>query len=229
MLRDRQPLELSEFLRYLASRNGADNGDFPSLTDLSNELGVSVASLREQLEVARALGLVEVKPRVGIRRLPYTFLPAVRQSLGYAIALDEKNFRLFADLRKHTETAYWHEAVELLTEEDLSKLQAIISRAWNKLKGNPIQIPHDEHKQLHLQIYKRINNPFVTGILEAYWEAYEAIGLNVFTDYKYLTDVWHYHEKMVLAIQSKEFDKGYKALVDHTDMLSELLEHHPAK
>jgi hypothetical protein len=34
---------------------------------------------------------------------------------------------------------------------------------------------------------------------------------------------------MVLAIQSKEFDKGYKALVDHTDMLSELLEHHPAK
>jgi DNA-binding FadR family transcriptional regulator len=229
MLRDRQPLELSEFLRYLASRNGADNGDFPSLTDLSNELGVSVASLREQLEVARALGLVEVKPRVGIRRLPYTFLPAVRQSLGYAIALDEKNFRLFADLRKHTETAYWHEAVILLTEEDLSKLQAIISRAWTKLKGNPIQIPHDEHKQLHLQIYKRINNPFVTGILEAYWEAYEAIGLNVFTDYKYLTDVWHYHEKMVLAIQSKEFDKGYKALMDHTDMLSELLEHHPAK
>jgi DNA-binding FadR family transcriptional regulator len=181
------------------------------------------------LEVARALGLVEVKPRVGIRRLPYTFLPAVRQSLGYAIALDEKNFRLFADLRKHTETAYWHEAVILLTEEDLSKLQAIISRAWTKLKGNPIQIPHDEHKQLHLQIYKRINNPFVTGILEAYWEAYEAIGLNVFTDYKYLTDVWHYHEKMVLAIQSKEFDKGYKALMDHTDMLSELLEHHPAK
>jgi DNA-binding transcriptional MocR family regulator len=84
MLRERQSLELSEFLRYLASREGADNGDFPSLTDLSSELGVSVASLREQLEVARALGLVEVKPRVGIRRLPFTFLPAVRQSLGYA-------------------------------------------------------------------------------------------------------------------------------------------------
>ena len=94
MLRERQPLELSEFLRYLASRDGADNGDFPSLTDLSSELGVSVASLREQLEVARALGLVEVKPRVGIRRLPFTFLPAVRQSLGYAIALDDKNFRI---------------------------------------------------------------------------------------------------------------------------------------
>jgi DNA-binding FadR family transcriptional regulator len=229
MIRERQPLELSEFLRYLASRDGAENGDFPSLTDLSGELGVSVASLREQLEVARALGLVEVKPRVGIRRLPFTFLPAVRQSLGYAIALDETNFRLFADLRKHTETAYWHEAARLLTGDDLSALQMIISRAWAKLKGNPVQIPHDEHKQLHLQIYKRLKNPFVSGILEAYWEAYEAIGLNVFTDYKYLTDVWHYHEKMVSAIESKEYDKGYKVLLEHTDMLSELLDHHPVK
>jgi DNA-binding FadR family transcriptional regulator len=229
MLRERPPLELSEFLRYLASHDGSVNGDFPTLTDLSTELGVSVASLREQLEVARALGLVEVKPRVGIRRLPFTFLPAVRQSLGYSIALDEKNFRLFADLRKHTETAYWHEAVKLLTTDDISQLQAIISRAWTKLKGNPIQIPHDEHKQLHLQIYKRLNNPFVTGILEAYWEAYEAIGLNVFTDYNYLTDVWHFHEKMVSSIKSKEYDKGHKALLEHTDMLSELLDHHPDK
>ena len=229
MLREHSPLELSEFLRYLASRDGAENGDFPSLTDLSSELGVSVASLREQLEVARALGLVEVKPRVGIRRLPFSFLPAVRQSLGYAVALDDKNFRLFADLRKHTETAYWHEAARLLTKEDQAQLQAIITRAWAKLKGNPIQIPHDEHKHLHLQIYKRLNNPFVTGILEAYWEAYEAIGLNVFTDYQYLTDVWRYHEKMIKSIQSEEYDKGYRALLEHTDMLSELLELHPVK
>jgi hypothetical protein len=34
---------------------------------------------------------------------------------------------------------------------------------------------------------------------------------------------------MVSAIQAKDFDKGYRALVDHTDMLSELLEHQPVK
>jgi DNA-binding FadR family transcriptional regulator len=37
---------------------------------MSKELGVSVALLREQLEVAKAIGLVEVRPRTGIRRLP---------------------------------------------------------------------------------------------------------------------------------------------------------------
>jgi DNA-binding FadR family transcriptional regulator len=229
MLRERPTLELSDFLRYLAAHAEIENGTFPSLTDLSAEMGVSVASLREQLEVARALGLVEVKPRVGIRRLPYSFLPAVRQSLGYAIAVDENFFQLYADLRIHTEAAYWHEAVKLLTADDLERLQTIISKAWTKLKGTPIQIPHDEHKRLHLIIYGRLDNPFVSGILEAYWEAYEAIGLNVFTDYNYLNEVWKFHEKMVDAVRLKEYDEGYRVLIEHTDMLSELLHHQPVK
>jgi DNA-binding FadR family transcriptional regulator len=229
MLREKTTLELSDFLKYLAAHDEMEDGLSPSLTDLSAELGVSIAGLREQLEVARGLGLVEVKPRVGIRRLPYSFLPAVRLSLGYAIEEDEKYFQLFADLRIHTEEAYWHEAVKKLTPDDLDRLQTIISKAWSKLKGSPVQIPHEEHKRLHLTIYCRLENPFVCGILDAYWEAYEAIGLNVFTDYNYLNEVWNYHEKMVEAIRRKEYDAGYQALVEHTDLLSELIHHHPGK
>ena len=223
------PLEnLSEFMRYLAAHPQAEE-NLPALSSLSKELGISVASLREQLEVARALGLIDVRPRTGIRRLPFTFLPAVRQSLGYAMALDPNNFQLFADLRQNIEASYWHEAVEKLTEEDHAQLKMLMERAWRKLDGRPVQIPHDEHKQLHLTIYGRLNNPFVTGILEAYWESYEAIGLNVFTDYNYLRGVWQYHEKMVNAICSGDFSSGYRALVEHTDLLTDLLDQHPVK
>jgi DNA-binding FadR family transcriptional regulator len=219
ILRDRvSPENLSEFLRYLAAHQ-QDEAGLPALTDLSRELGISVASLREQLEVARALGLVDVRPRTGIRRLPYAFLPAVRQSLGYAMALDEVSFDAFADLRKHVEASYWHEAVEQLTADDQAHLQSLVERAWSKLNGAPVQIPHDEHKQLHLTIYRRLNNSFVSGILEAYWEAYEAVGLNVFTDYKYLQEVWRYHQQMVDAICRKDYEAGYKALLDHTDLI----------
>ncbi len=117
MLRDRSSTDLSEFLRYLASHPEADDG-LPSLTELSRELGISVAGLREQLEVARALGLVEVRPRTGTRRRPFSFAPAVNQTLGYALALDRSHFDQFAHLRNHIETAYWDEAVCKLTEED---------------------------------------------------------------------------------------------------------------
>lgn len=219
MLRERISPEISEFLRYLASHDEVERG-LPTLNELSRELGIGVAALREQLEVARALGLVEVKPRMGTRRRVYSFTPAIRQSLGYALALDHEHFRKYADLRNHVESAFWHQAVCKLTEEDKLELQKLVGRAWEKLRGTPVQVPHEEHCQLHLKIFSRLENPFVTGILEAYWEAYEAVGLNVFAGgYEYLQEVWQYHQKMVDAICTGNFQAGYEALVAHTDLL----------
>lgn len=219
MLRERISPELSEFLRYLASHEEAERG-LPTLNELSRELGIGVAALREQLEVARALGLVEVKPRMGTRRREYSFTPAIRQSLGYALALDQEHFRKYADLRNHVESAFWHQAVCKLTEEDKQELQRLVARAWEKLRSTPVQVPHEEHCLLHLKIFSRLENPFVTGILEAYWEAYEAVGLNVFAGgYEYLQEVWQYHQKMVEAICTDNFQAGYEALVAHTDLL----------
>ena len=219
MLKERFTTDISEFLRYLAAHEEVENG-LPSLQNLSKELGVSLASLREQLEVARALGLVEVKPRLGMRRRTYSFTPAVRQSLGYALALNNGHFRKYSDLRNHVESAFWHEAVCKLTVEDKQELQALVARAWQKLRDTPVQVPHEEHRALHLKIYSRLENPFVTGILEAYWDAYEAVGLNVFAGgYEYLQEVWQYHQQMVDAICNGNYEAGYRALVAHTDLL----------
>jgi len=220
MLRERISPDISEFLRFLAAHEEAETG-LPTLNKLSEELRVSVASLREQLEVARALGLVEVKPgRGGTRRLTYSFTPAVHQSLGYALALNDGNFQKYSELRNHVESAYWYEAVRKLRDEDKKELQSLVARAWDKLRRTPVQVPHEEHRNMHLLVYSRLENPFVTGILEAYWEAYEAVGLNVFAGgYEYLQEVWQYHQQMVDAICDGNFEAGYEALVKHTDLL----------
>jgi DNA-binding FadR family transcriptional regulator len=191
----------------------------PSLNEVSKELGVSVALLREQLEVARAIGLVEVRPRTGIRRLPYAFLPAVRQSLSYALAVDPGYFMAYSDLRIHLEATYWQEAAGRLTQEDQQELISLVRRARDKLNGHPIEIPHPEHRQFHLGIYRRLENPFVLGLLEAYWEAYEAVGLNLYTDIDYLHEVWQYHEQMAQAIRDGDLARGYAALLQHKDLL----------
>ncbi|MDP1547656.1 MAG: FCD domain-containing protein [Anaerolineales bacterium] len=222
MLRERISPNISEFLSYLASHPEAEN-KLPPLTELSRELGVGVAALREQLEVARALGLVEVRPRTGMRRKPYSFAPAVMKSLDYALAMNKEHFVAFADLRQHIETAYWHEAVRMLTPEDHNELQELLERAWEKLRGTPIEIPHPEHRELHLTIYRRLGNPFVTGLLQSYWDAYETVGLNFFTDYNYLTEVWNYHQQMVDAICANDIEAGYKALSEHTDLIHQLI------
>ena len=220
MLKERISPGISEFLRYLALHTEAESG-LAALTELSRELGISVAGLREQLEVARALGLVEVRPRTGTRRLPYSFTPAVRQSLQYALALNSGHFQKYSELRNHVEAAYWDEAVRLLTSEDKQELQALMAHAREKLSGSPVQVPHEEHRKLHLLIYSRLKNPFVTGLLEAYWEAYETVGLNVYAGgMDYLQEVWQYHSKMVECICNGNYQAGREALIAHIDLLA---------
>ena len=221
MLRERSSLDLSEFLRFLTRHPDSDGG-LPPLSELSRSLGVSLAALREQLEVARALGLVEVRPRTGTRRLPFSFAPAVSRILSYAIALDAGNFDKYAQLRNHLEAAFWDDAVQRLRDEDKQDLQLLITRAEHKLGSIPVQVPHEEHRLLHLLIYRRLDNPFVLGILEAYWDAYEAIGLNLYAgSIDYLHEVWKYHAHMVQGICSGDYAAGRAALLAHVDLLAQ--------
>lgn len=216
--------QTSEFLEYLITR--ASPGErLPAIPELSAQLGISTSKLREQLEVARALGLVEVRPKTGIKVLPYSFFNSLRVSLQFALALDRRYFDQIGVLRNHIEAAFWYEAVSRLTLEDKAALQDLTSRAWAKLHGKPVQIPHAEHRDLHLMIYSRLDNAFVTGLLESYWDAYEAVGLDLYTDYTYLEQVWSYHEQMVKALVAGDLDAGHRALVEHTGLLHHRAEH----
>jgi len=213
----------SEFLNYLLQFPTEDTPQLPSLKDLSQELGISISTLREQLQVAKALGLVDVRPRLGIRPQPYSFTPAVDASLCYAIEQDRENFEDFVDLRRHLELAYFPQALDLLQEEDYQELRELVASAWKKLRGKPARIPHQEHRQLHLAFYRRLENVFVTGLLEAYWDAYEAVGLNVYTDFEYLEQVWTYHEELVAIAIARDTARGRKILQEHFELMDRMV------
>ena len=209
----------SDFLNYLVTQDVNPGERFPSLAEISSDMGVSVGKLREQFEVARMLGLVEASPRRGITRKAYAFHPPVRLSLLMALALDSAHFREFSDLRSHLETAFWSEAVVLLTAEDKAKLQELVKRAIEQLNQARVQIPHAEHRALHLLIFSRLENPFVKGLIEAYWDAYEAVRLNRYADYSYLQEVWEYHSRIVDAICEGRYDEGKVLLIKHMTLL----------
>ncbi|MEK7278112.1 MAG: FCD domain-containing protein [Chloroflexota bacterium] len=209
----------SDFLRHIIAAGYQPGDRIPALGELSATLNISVGKLREQMEAARTLGIVDARPRTGMRLEPYDFLPAVRSSLLFAIAADPKQFDAFSILRNHVEFGFWDEAVALLTDEDKRELLGLMNAAWAKLNGSPIQIPHEEHRQLHLTIFRRLNNPFVKGLLEAYWEGYEAVELNNYSDYEYMRDVWNYHQRIVDSILGGQPDVGRELLIEHTHLL----------
>jgi DNA-binding FadR family transcriptional regulator len=138
--------------------------------------------------------------------------------------LDRKYFDQFSDLRQHIEASYWFSAVQKLTDEDKDYLKNLVDKAWEKLRGTPIRLPQVEHRELHLTIYSRLGNPFVKGILDAYWEAYEEVGYNRYTDMTYLQKVWQYHSDVVDSIRDGDYEKGYRVLLDHMELIKQI--HH---
>lgn len=210
---------MSEFLGYLAEKKRSGCEQLPSLSEISQELGVSIASVREQLEVARSMSFVEVKPRTGIKTLPYDFSKSINSSLCYAVDINPDYFMEYSDLRQHLEAAYWYEAVALLTKQDIERLVELVENAKARLNTTPIQTPYYEHREFHLTIYSRLNNAFVKGLMQTYWDLYKSFGLDVHADLNYLQQVWNYHQKMVDAIASGDFLSGYNALMEHMDLI----------
>ena len=216
MLRDKVN---SEFLGHLIDQGIEPGERLPALTELSKELGVSVGKLREQLELARQLGFVSVRPRLGTRRESFDFYPAVRASLMFGLATGDATFDQFSQLRQTIETSMWHQAVTELQQKDKQRLHELVVKAREKLQDEPVHIPNNEHRELHLTIFSRLNNPFVQGLLQAYWDAYEATELTRFADYQYWLDVWSYHERIVEAICQNEFESGRQLLLEHFRLL----------
>ena len=209
----------SAFLRYLVDTQVAPGERLPTLNQIGKELGVSVGKLREQLEIARSLGLVSVRPRVGIVREPFDFSQAVLAGVLFGLGTGEAQFQQFSQLRQAIEIDFWDTAVCELQPDDKQKLQQLVAKAWAKLKGSPVHVPNEEHRQLHLTIFSRLPNPFVQGMLAAYWDAYEASELTRFAPYDYWLEVWEYHQKIVEAIVAGEYAAGLALLSAHFDLL----------
>jgi DNA-binding FadR family transcriptional regulator len=212
---------LSEFLTYLANIPDSSDQRIPPLAELSKILGISVATLREQLVVARLLGIVEVKPKSGIHKKPFDISSLLKNSLTYAASANYDAFHLFSDLRKHLEGAYFIEAAQLLGKSELSELEALINSARTKIDSIPGQNPTTEHREFHLIIYKNLKNDYLNGILDAYWEAYHQAGLEIYPDHKYIDRIWQYHAAILENIKLQKYNQALVILSEHMELINQ--------
>jgi DNA-binding FadR family transcriptional regulator len=212
---------LSELLSYLATLSDEDDQRIPPLHILSKQLGISVATLREQLTEARSLGIVEVKPKAGIRKLPYDFSAALKPGLHYAILGECLSYHQFADLRKHLETAYFVEAAQTLDNRTIDRLDQLVKEAQLIIQRNPGMVPAKEHREFHTLIYKHLENQYLDGILDAFWEVYHLSGMEVYPDYTYVERVWQYHARIVDQLRNRNYSAGLSLLIEHMDLLNQ--------
>lgn len=211
----------SDILQYIVDKGYMPGDQLPTISDISEELKVSVAKTRESLEVARALGIVEIKPGRGTRVAEYSFEPAVRLSVLYSIGMGKTRhfFKYVRQMRNAIEVSFWAEATRKLTEDDLDKLQQLVDDAHERLEQLPIQVPALEHREFHLVLFSKLGNPFTDGFLRAYWEAHEAFGLNMYAEIDYHKKVWDYHERILQTVRDGDTELGRKLLIEHFNLV----------
>jgi DNA-binding GntR family transcriptional regulator len=59
----------------------------------------------------------------------------------------------------------------------------------------------------------------VTGILEAYWDAYNAVEITRYADYAYHQEVWDYHERILNALAARQFEQAKELFIQHTCLI----------
>lgn len=210
--------ELSPVLKFIADATRQDE-PIPSISELSSQLRISTASVREQLEVPKELGFVEVRTRTGIQKHEFCLTRPLSLSMTYGLRVDPELFQEYASLRQQLEIAYWYEACALLEKSHIAQLRKLEERANWKINQNPVMIPSPEHRNFHLAIYRPLNNRVLNSVLETYWDLYEASRIQYYRNHEYLESVWSYHRQMLDAIASKAYEKGYEALVTHFDLI----------
>lgn len=205
-------------LSYLADKAKLD-ATIPSISQLGHDLGLSTAAVREQLEIARQLELVEIKTKTGIQRKAFSLTPALCLVSRYGMEVQPDLIWELISVRQHLELAFWQEAVVRLSHKEIDYLADLIEKAEKKIQKQPVVIPLEEHSEFHLSIYRSLNNTFLNGILETYWQLSQETEFRMYSDQVYLENVWAYHKKIQRAIATKEYDLGYQALMTHFELV----------
>jgi GntR family transcriptional repressor for pyruvate dehydrogenase complex len=229
MLQGILPYSILQYIvdEELATQDVNEPVKLPPLDDLAARFGVSLGKLREELIVARAYGVVDMRPGDGTYVRPFDFYTAIRTVILYSVACDWRHFDRLYKLRVQIETGFWDEAARALSQDDEEELLQTLQRAERRLKGTPVEIPNREHRDLHLLMFSRLDNQFAQGILKVYWDVYEAVGLHRYFDYSYYERMWASHRAVVEAIAAGRYEEGKEVLINHFTLLENRLQDGP--
>jgi DNA-binding GntR family transcriptional regulator len=156
---DRRTLaaQVQERVREAILKQRLKPGDRIDQNRLADELGVSMAPVREALKGLEAEGLVTIQPRRG------AFV--VEMSIS---DMDDLYFT-----RQLIEGEAIYLAVPRLTEKDFADLQAMIDMMRRATASDDINTYISYNRQFHLHIYSALENQHLLQVITMLWERSE--------------------------------------------------------
>lgn len=206
---------VAELRRRVVSGEWSAGGRLPSERELALELGVSRATVREVVKTLELVGLVEIRPKVGIfhRVLSHGDTPEALSgrhgrsgSLGYSRVAD------CIDAREVIECGSLRLVVERASDADLERLQELVDQS----RAAPDEASALEYdRSFHLALHAITRNPVIQQAIgnsfDLLWEhlpAVRAIPERRDTSLRQ-------HRLILEAVRSRDLDTAVAHMLEH--------------
>ena len=192
---------------------------FFSETMLCTKLGVSRTSIREAIRVLQAMGYLNVKPGRGAFVARKTE-PKKEEIIDW-IKENEVRFNDFMDVRSSLE----YLAIKLVIlngkDEEIKEIRTIHNNFIDAVeKKNSINLmKYDE--LFHMAIVNATHNQILKSIYKQLQDMYGQFRSKTFSLEEIYKNALLPHERILLAIESRDVDRGLSAMKEHMEITTE--------
>jgi GntR family transcriptional repressor for pyruvate dehydrogenase complex len=175
----------------------------PSEQKLSEEFGVSKATLREAIRVLEALGMLDVRQGVSggafVREIDDEI---IREHLYNYFFFQNPDIKDFTQLRSIVEPRVVEMIVDRMTDKDLAEFDDLLLRTEKKL--NEDQFFFDLDNEFHHKIAKLSGNRVIVFVVDSMKAAVVNIKLKVQIPQSFYREVYNAHVRIVDAFKKKD-------------------------
>ncbi|MHA7984637.1 FadR/GntR family transcriptional regulator [Rathayibacter sp. CAU 1779] len=222
--------EVQDAIKDLIYERKLKPGDpLPTEHELAEDLGVSRNSLREALKVLEATGVVVIRRGYGMAVGEMSLRSLISELVFHArLSAQEgtKELRDLMDLRAALETSLIVRACTAMRPADLEN----INRAVEAMEAAAAdgQFSPEDDRVFHDQLYRPLDNPFISQLLAAFWDVFNLLQDHLPTSAETPAEIALHHRQIYDALVAGDATRAVAALERHFDGIERRLDAEPA-
>lgn len=204
--------EVFEYIKGYIIENNLNPGDpIPSEGQLVEALGVGRSSVREAVKSLQSLGIIEVIHGNGLFVRELNFDPML-ETFKFGMKFDDAILAELLQIRIWLETAVIGDAVERISEKELSLLDVTLEKWESCLKNGKSHIGLDE--EFHFILYSVIGNETMMRLFDAFWIAFASLENKSIPEADPYIELQSHHQ-ILEAVKLRDTAMARKKLLNH--------------
>ena len=197
--------------QYILDHNLKPGDALPSEGQLVDDLGVGRSSVREAVKSLQSVGIVDVRQGNGLYVRELNFDPMLEAFI-FGMQFDPNTLTELFQIRSWLEVAVIGDAVAHLSEDDLNKLEAVLTEWEGRVQAGEEYSDLDE--TFHQIIYNVLDNQTMMKLFSAFWVSFTSLDDSITHDAD-PEDVLRLHRGILSAIRTRDRDQTRRQLSQH--------------